>query len=485
MEKKLFVCIILSAQLLVCIHCPAQTKTSKQNNSKGLETDTTDIESKYQFPKPKDFITPEMQSYKLPGSINSDLLEMGPLVSADGKTLFFSRCKQLTNNGNDYFSAAEIDSREDIWFAKWNEDGKKWDDCKNIGAPLNNEYPNYINSISPDGNTILLGNKYFKDGQMRNGLSQSHFVNGTWSFPENLSMDGESKCFNWGGSFLSNSGKILIIACEQKKNNYGNGDLYISRKKPDNTWSEPVNLGFIINSVGSESSPFLSSDEKIIFYASNGLGGFGGNDLFMSCRLDESWTKWSKPANLGSKINTKKEESFFEISPSDGKIYYSTESDETGNLDIYCFDKPESEIVKTVPNETVTVKEPIVKEEIKKTEVDNNSGNTFNSVNFEFDKCTLNSNSEKEINKLFNLLNANPNNKIEITGYTDNSGPEWYNLALSYNRSKCVAKLLILKGMSKDRLIIKNLGSQNPVADNQTRDGRILNRRVTFKLISL
>ncbi len=426
-------------------------------------------QSTIQFKTSQDLIKPNMYATKLKSAVNTEVPEMGPLVSPDGKTLFFSRYNQTNEK------EGKIDE-EDIWYANWDEANNKWGEAKNIGAPLNNEYPNYVNSITADGNTILLGNTYLKNGNMKEGLSLSHRTADGWSFPENIKIEGANKCSNWTGCYLSNSGNVLIIACEQRKNNIGGGDLYVSTKKIDNTWSKPVNLGSTINSKGLESAPFLSQDEKTIFFTSDGQGGFGGSDIFMATRLDESWTNWSTPENLGDKINTVGEESFFSLSPSDNKIYFAADGNSEGNLDIFTLELPESNMEVVIPVAFENNKE--VKEQSSAL-----SSVVLNPVYFGFNKAKTSTEELSELVQLQKLLKENPTAQIEVTGHTDNIGSSNYNNQLAHKRAANIAEFLAANGIEKERIIIKNMADKSPIANNQTKEGRSLNRRVDFKIV--
>ena len=107
---------------------------------------------------------------------------------------------------------------------------------------------------------------------------------------------------------------------------WGNLDLYVSFKLNSNNWTEPINLGSQINSIGSESSIFLAADNRTIYFSSNGHPGYGGYDMFMSKRLDDTWTNWSAPKNLGKQINTKGNDYNYTIPASGEYAYFSREN---------------------------------------------------------------------------------------------------------------------------------------------------------------
>ena len=106
------------------------------------------------------------------------------------------------------------------------------------------------------------------------------------------------------------------------------------------------------------------------------------------------------------------------------------------------------------------------------------------NIFFDFDKATLRKESFNELENLTKLLNDVPSLKIEISGHTDGKGSAAYNLTLSDNRAKAVVDYLVGKGISKDRLVAKGYGLTRPIATNDTEEGRQLNRRTEFEILS-
>jgi len=107
------------------------------------------------------------------------------------------------------------------------------------------------------------------------------------------------------------------------------------------------------------------------------------------------------------------------------------------------------------------------------------------NIFFDFDKATLRPESTNELQRLTKLLNDVPTLKIEISGHTDSKGANEYNLKLSDNRAKAVVDYLIKAGISSNRLVYKGYGEEQPISTNETDEGRQLNRRTEFKILSL
>jgi outer membrane protein OmpA-like peptidoglycan-associated protein len=108
----------------------------------------------------------------------------------------------------------------------------------------------------------------------------------------------------------------------------------VSFEKDDGTWTQPLNLGKTINTVSEETAPFLASDDKSLYFSSNGFSGYGGSDVYMSKRLDDTWTNWTSPENLGPDINTKLDDLFFNI-PSTSEFAYYSRGITADNSDIF------------------------------------------------------------------------------------------------------------------------------------------------------
>lgn len=511
---------------------------------------------------------------RLSENVNSEYKEYKPLLSPDGQVLYFSRKNHPENIGG-------VDDSEDIWYSEKHPESGEWMKAKNMGSGLNNEGPNYVSSVTADGKSVvlLLGNTYLGKGKMAAGVSISSNQNGEWSKPEKLEIRNEYNYSDKSYFYLNNNRKVLLMSV-MREDTKGGLDIYVSFLENDSTWTEPLNIGADVNSVGEEVSPFMAADDQTLYFSSNGYSGFGGSDVFATKRLDDSWTKWSKPENMGSTINSEYEDLFFYIPVKSDKAYYSrgvtaddvdiysvnlplyvmpelivsvkgqlvdaktgqpisakiiyerlsdgkelgialsdpqtgkyelllpagenygirAEADgyisENQNLDLTYWDGTEQKIdhedfsLKAVGDEEVIAKVEEVEEEeqpIKKdlalVPIEVGATITLNNIFFDFDKADLKSDSKPELNRLVKTLTSKATMVIEVDGHTDNSGPEEYNLSLSKRRAEAVANYLIVQGVSKDKITVKYFGESQPSVSNETREGRIKNRRVEFKII--
>jgi outer membrane protein OmpA-like peptidoglycan-associated protein len=273
--------------------------------------------------------TPE----RLSETVNSVYNEFKPLITPDGKTLIFSRQNHPGNMGG-------VDDKEDIWFSQFDEESGQWLEAKNMGPPLNTTGPNFISSITPDGNTaiITLGNRYTKNGKMKPGVSVSTRTSEGWSKPVPFEIINHTNVSEHANFFLANNREVLLMSVEGYPT-FGDRDLYVSFLQPDGRWSEPLNLGADLNTALEEASPFLAPDDKTLYFSSKGYTGYGGSDIYISRRLDSTWTNWSEPENLGPGINSESDDTFFNIPPT-GEYGYFSRDFTSANSDIYRFELP-------------------------------------------------------------------------------------------------------------------------------------------------
>lgn len=473
-------------------------------------------------------------------NINTKFDEKTPVISPDGKTIYFVSINKDENVGKN--------EKDDIWVAVAKND-TTWNKAKNIGFPLNNEGNNSVVAVSPDNNSLYINNTYNADGSANSsGLSKSFKTEtGGWSVPEIVPIKNfynTNQYVNW---FLCNDQKTMLMAVE-RKDTYGDMDLYVSFLGKDNIWSEPKNMGKTLNTFAADFSPFMASDNVTLYYASQGFRSFGSADIYMSKRLDNSWTKWSEPMNLGPQINSNDWDAYYNIPASGKYAYMVSEKNSIGKTDIFRLELPDA----VKPNPVVIVNgkvydqktKAIIKADISyetlldKKEIGKASSNAFNgeykivlpygqdygfhamapgyiSVNeninldtlkgyaeinhdlylvplevgqsvllnnlfFERSKAILKPESFPELDRLVTIMKENPNMEIELEGHTDSYGNAELNVQLSEDRVKTVEKYLVSKGIKEKRITGKGYGGARPIADNSNEVTRKKNRRVAF-----
>ncbi|MCE7066776.1 OmpA family protein [Dyadobacter sp. CY326] len=266
-------------------------------------------------------------------AINSTGQEVAPIISPDGKTLYFTRSNFVGNVGSP--------KSQDIWFSTLSEKNV-WGPAVNLGPPINNFGDNAITSISADGKTIYVINIYRPDGTMELGLSRSFQTKTGWTFPKeyrinnlrenyNANQKGEAESME---TTVSPYGNVMIISV-QRSDTEGKKDLYVSFLQSDDTWSEPRHLGNVINTADYEGTPFLALDNKTLYFSSQGHSGYGDGDLFVTRRLDDTWINWSQPENLGPAINTSLWDAYINIPATGDYAYFSASEKVVGQEDIF------------------------------------------------------------------------------------------------------------------------------------------------------
>lgn len=231
--------------------------------------------------------------------------EINPVISPDGKTLYFTRLDHPENNYGHYES-------HDIWYSVKQADGS-WNKAARMPDNINIGKFNALLSISADGKTILLNGRYTKNGHWKHrGLSTSTQTSVGWTNPTPLKVPKFSRK-NHGissNAFLNSKGNILVLAYTKKFHGH-KLDLYIS-KFEDGKWRKPKKLKDICTRAHTEEAPFLSNDGKTLYFSShNRANGFGKFDVYKCTRLDDSYLKWSEPKLLSDTINTLDWESYF------------------------------------------------------------------------------------------------------------------------------------------------------------------------------
>lgn len=259
----------------------------------------------------------------LGSAVNTPYDEVYPVISPDGSMLYFDRKSAPQNEGPD--------RNDDIWFSRLT--GSGWSPAERMGPPLNNEAPNFLCSISPDGNTALVGNVY-TGNDAGAGVSIAHKTDSGWAMPQVVHVDDFQNLSKYNEFSLSAGGNILLMSIETP-GSHGLRDIYVSFLSASGNFSKPLNLGAVVNTAGEEMSPFLAADDKTLYYASNGLPGYGQQDIFMTRRLDDTWQHWSIPVNLGTSINTADWEAYYTIDAKGEFAYFCSARANGSNLDIY------------------------------------------------------------------------------------------------------------------------------------------------------
>lgn len=465
-------------------------------------------------------------------NVNSSWPEYYPSVTIDGSKLIFTR---RVNNDEDFYECTLTDG--------------KWDKARPLRGKVNTNLNEGAQNISQDGEWIIFTGCNYPEGQGSCDLYISRRNNNGWSEAENIGPVVNTDYWESAPS-LSPDKRDLYFSSSQT-GGYGGKDIWVCHRNEKGKWSRPENLGPSVNTSGDESCAFMFADNQTLFFNSNGHPGYGATDLFFTKKNGD--TSWSNPVNLGYPVNTIDDEGSLVVA-SDGKTaYYAGEGkNNLGGLDIYSFELRED----IRPPKTLWVKGRVYDAKTKaglpssveltdiatrqvisnvQTDEDGNylstlpvgkdyafnvnrkgylffsenydlTGNTIDSVftadiplqpiepgasvvlkNIFFDskKTDLKPESIAELNSVIKLMTDNPKLKILISGHTDNVGKPQDNIALSNNRALSVIKyLLASRQIAKERLQYKGFGETKPIAENTTEEGRAKNRRTEMSVVS-
>ena len=452
-------------------------------------------------------------SEPLSTNLNTGSEESLPIYSPRDSTLFFVRTLFAENTGG-------LLSGQDIWYSKRQGDGT-WSAPKNDLDKLNNPGNNAVVGISQSGKTFYLLNDYTDAKQQLPGLSLTFNRDGLeWEQPKGISIPGlENKQGISYSMYVTPSEDILLISA-QMPDSQGEEDLYVSFKDPfSNEWSAPKNLGSAINTGGYEMSPYLSEDQRSLYFSSNGHPGYGNADIFVSYRQDTSWTNWSRPKNLGEQINSASFDAYFSTNAA-GEVFFV--SDRQGNsADIYTsrmltasereaqvaeasqkgtLDDDSSPLVTEADRESraLTDEAQALLDEFNtirdgssavdttenlQTDNENTEDRTLGKVLFELNAFAVRDNFKGMLNNIVTQMQTDPRLKIEVVGHADDTGGKDYNLKLSIDRAIAVKQYLVNRGVNARRIITYGKGATQPLSSQATNEARQRNRRVEINFI--
>lgn len=255
---------------------------------------------------------------KLSDDINTESAEIAPISFKN--RLYFVRAFYSGNTGGEQ-------TGHDIWVSSKTYTGE-WRSPFN-GLVINNDGSNGIAGISEDGNTLYLMNMYNTDTSTA-GLSVSHKSGYIWEYPTDISLPDFEPTSRIYGIHVDPLEQVVFVSMENEDSK-GKEDLFVYTKDGINPWNGPYHLAQL-NTSSFEMSPFLGPDRKTLYFSSDRPGGEGSADVYQATRLDDTWKNWSEPENIGSVINGSGFDAYFSIYK-DSTVYFSSNRD--GNLDIY------------------------------------------------------------------------------------------------------------------------------------------------------
>ncbi|HRK54904.1 MAG TPA: OmpA family protein [Cyclobacteriaceae bacterium] len=292
-------------------------------------------------------------------NVNSPLDEQGPVLSPDGKTLYFTIASHPQNVGGKR-------DKGDIWQSVLI--GDEWSAPIHAGAVLNNKEYNAVGGFSSEGSQMFLLGHYNSQGDVKSqGISVSRKTGAGWSAPQNISIPYFLNKNETISGHINKTGNVFVFAGEGYTT-LGVEDIYVSVKNASGNWSEPKNLGRNINTSFQEWSPWLSEDTRYLYFASNGRQGYGSFDIYYSQRLDDTWAKWSAPINMGAGVNSEGRELFYIPFPKQEIALYTSTLNSDGYGDIKMYRPPKEALdslmkkMEELPPDTVVKLVEIVRE---------------------------------------------------------------------------------------------------------------------------
>ncbi|MDX2195292.1 MAG: OmpA family protein [Cytophagales bacterium] len=266
-------------------------------------------------------------------NINSEYDEINPVMSPDGKTLYFIRVDHPENHYGKHHSM-------DVWYSELQPDKKTWGPAKRVEGVVNKGRYNAILGISADGKSYLIAGQFHAhDKWYKSGFSLVGKFGSEWGDPKKVKIPA-MKRLNEGyayNAFLTNDGQYIFFAITRRFNSK-RYSLWVS-KNDDGKWRKPRLLPKTVNNVKySEESPYLSGNNEVLYFASNHQSVHSDNyDIYMTRRLGTDWDQWTEPVRFkGDTLNSNEYDAYFKTNRKGSWGYFtSTKNGTNGSADIF------------------------------------------------------------------------------------------------------------------------------------------------------
>ncbi len=417
-------------------------------------------------------------------NVNTPSNEAAPAISPDGRRLYLTICESYENIGSC-----------DIWVSY--KVGDEWSKPTNIGQPVNSVAKETQPCISGDGRSLYFcSNRKGGEGGLDIWVTELQ-KDGKWSEPENLGSQINTP-LDEQRPFIHPDNKTLYFSSDGLPG-FGNADIFMSVRKGKGSWQKPVNIGPPINSYGNEEGIFVSLDGKTGYFASDRY-----DDV-----VDEKRNFDIYSFNLGQEVKPSKvtyvkgvvfddetkekiaaDIQFIDLSTKvpvnkttsdekNGEYLLTLEEGKSYAMNIskpgYLFHSQNFTLDKAKPGQSFKLNA-----DLKKIKTGQKAA--LRNIFFEFNSASILPESQAELEILMEFMKSYPALKIEIEGHTDNVGKPAYNQNLSEQRAKSVYDFLIAQGIEQGRLTYRGYGETQPVATNDTEEGRAQNRRTEFRI---
>lgn len=482
---------------------------------------------------------------KAEGELTAKGASYAPAWVDDGYTLFFTSTRPLDT------TAKEIVYNNRLLMARFYDGSPVSVELSKL--PEEKGVQQGVASVTPDGNTIFL-TRWSKNKKGTAAIYTSSKTADGWSDPVKLDASVNADGYHSQQPFVTPDGKYLIYS-SNKTGGSGGFDLWYAPLQ-DGKPGASVNMGSVINTSYDEQAASYHAASRSLVFSSNGRVGMGGYDFFLS---KGSIGNWSEPVNMGYPVNSVKDDIYFvsrgtalnvldnvmlssdrgsvcclelfslqkerplrqlsgkvvSCDPSkplsvvtvmvvdtvnnktilsktlgaDGSYSFTLES----HLPLKVTASANDFITKSVhmsvpsdPEEQITMRYP----DICLVPVPPKVNETFviENVYYDFNKSDLKPESYPALDEVVRMLNTYPNMVIELGAHTDSKGSDSYNMKLSDARAQSVVNYLVEKGIAPERLVAKGYGESMPVEPNEINgkdnpEGREKNRRTEFKVL--
>lgn len=466
--------------------------------------------------------------------VNSTKADYGPALNMHNDILVFtSKRKQVDET-------IRFREDEDLYFSKKDPYGT-WSNAKSIDV-LNTPYNEGSPCLSADGKTLVFSRceciECYGDCDL---FITKMNLDSTWGPSINLGTNVNSTSWD-SHPTLSHSGDTLYFSSD-RLGGFGLADIYFTTKDSKGKWAPAKNIGPVINTRNNDVSPFFHPVFNVLYFSSNGqLYNFGEFDIYKSYQVGNYWTE---PQNIGPLVNGKGSEFYFTIDSDSELLFYARSSTrDLDKQDIYSFPLPMEAQPKATTKVTGTLTDSLTGAPFKGivSIIDINSGVEvapkflkedgsfefklidkrdyllilqgddffrieevfyldgpmelnkvteplaskvkFESIEFDIGKSDLKIEMYADLNKIVNFLYDNIDFKLKISGHTDLVGNPAKNLELSKKRAQNIKDyIVIFAGIYEGRVEAEGYGDTRPIIENeQTTEDRKLNRRVEFEI---
>lgn len=476
---------------------------------------------------------------KMSALVNSPYPDYSPAMDATGTKLYFTS-RRL--GGILPEPAGTLIGDEDAYYTEF--DGKSWTAARLLPEPVNSVLNEGVDGISADGQFMVM-TACGRDNNIGScDLYFSVLQGDHWSVPENFGDILNSPSWDSQATISFDNNRIIFVST--RVGGYGDEDLYQVEKNQFGEWGPAMNLGAQVNTPFSEFSPFLSQDGKTLYFSSNGHPGYGGHDIFKTVYENGRWSipqNMGRPLNTPNDdkfftIGGSGEKGYFSSNRGGNDDLYeidipesmrpeptivvtgtitSTKDNQKVSAYILVEDINTGELIAANKSNSLTGKYLVVlpsgrnysvsankegyffysqsfdvpkavrfqeiRKDIELKPIEKGARVVLNNIFFETGKATLTPESRLELEKAIELMRVNHTMVIEVGGHTDNVGDDAFNMKLSHDRAKQVRDYLVAGGIASERVQAKGYGELNPVATNDTEDGRKANRRTEFIIL--